>query len=145
VLFICTKTLLATFKSKQDLKFEQPDLIRVETYKYEWLRTNLTILNQLLLHFEKVCNSKWCPRMIVGLDLEFLCIVYSSKTGKQCYPMYCCTHNLETIQNLLNDHSYFYNRSDVKERRVLAFSQMFKDFHRIITPTYYNHKDVFIK
>jgi hypothetical protein len=62
--------------SKQDLKFDKPDNIGEGTYKYEWLRTYTRIFNQLLVDLGNVCNYKSCPKMTVGPDWEFLCIVY---------------------------------------------------------------------
>jgi hypothetical protein len=43
--------------SKQDLKFEKPDTMGLETYKHEWLRIYLSIFQQVLVDLGKVCDS----------------------------------------------------------------------------------------
>jgi hypothetical protein len=44
--------------TKQDLKFDKPDNIGVDTYKYEWLITYVAILNKLLVDLGKECTCK---------------------------------------------------------------------------------------
>jgi hypothetical protein len=82
--------------------------------------------------------------MTAGLDWEFLCVIHGKK-GTHCCPIDSCVHNLETIQNLFTDRSFFYDRGNIKGRSVIAFSQMFKNIHRMIAHTYYSHKDIFNK
>jgi hypothetical protein len=62
--------------SKQDLKFEKPDYMSEDTYKYEWLRTYTAMLNQLLVDLGNVCDSMSCLKMIVRFELGIL--VYSA-------------------------------------------------------------------
>jgi hypothetical protein len=70
--------------SKQGLKFDKPNWMGEETYKYEWLRTYTAILNQLLVDSGNVCDSKSCPKMTAGPDWEFLCMVHGRKKGNEC-------------------------------------------------------------
>jgi hypothetical protein len=65
--------------NKQDLKFEKPNWMGEDTYKYEWLRTYTTILNQLLVDLGNVHESKSCPNMTAVPDCEFLCVLYGKK------------------------------------------------------------------
>jgi hypothetical protein len=53
---------------KQDLKFDKPNWMGEDIYKYEWLRTYKAILNQLLVDLENVCDSMSCRRMTAGPD-----------------------------------------------------------------------------
>jgi hypothetical protein len=53
------------------------------------------------------------------------------KVKKQYYPVDYFMYNLETIQNLQADHSFFSNRSNIKGRSVPTFSQMFKTIQEI--------------
>jgi hypothetical protein len=82
--------------------------------------------------------------MTAGQDWEFLCVLHGKK-GTHCCPVDYCVHNLETIQNLLSDRTYFCFKRDIKGRSVLALPQMFKNIHRMIAHTCYYHKDVFNK
>jgi hypothetical protein len=96
--------------SKQDLKFEKPDNMSEDTYKYEWLRTYTAILNQLLVELGNVCDSELCFTMTANRDWEFLCVLHSKK-GMHCCPVDYCVHNLETIQNLLTNLLFHNSRS----------------------------------
>jgi hypothetical protein len=126
--------------SKQNPKFDKPNWIVEETYKYEWLRIYTAILNQLPVDLGNVCS---CPKITAGLDWQFLCMVHGGKKGNECWGIDYCVHNLETIQKLLIDRSYFCDRKNITGRIILAFPQMFKNIHRMITHTYYSHKDLF--
>jgi hypothetical protein len=127
--------------SKQDLKFNKPDNIGEGTYKYEWIITYLTKLNQLLLNFGMVCT---CKKMITTKDWEFWCMVHGNKNGFDCCAVDYSKHNLETFQNLLTDPSFYPDRTNIKGKDPLAFPQIFKNSHRIIAHTYH-HKDIFNK
>jgi hypothetical protein len=131
--------------SKQDLKFNKLDNMSEGIYKYEWLRTYVGILNKLFVDLGNVCDSKSCPKMTAGLDWEFLRKVHNNKKGTGCCPVDYCMHNLESFQRLLADRSFYCDRADIKGRSVLTFPQMFKYIHRMITHTYYSHKDHFNK
>jgi hypothetical protein len=128
--------------SKQDFKFDKPDNISEETYKYEWLRTYVAILNQLLVDLGKECT---CKKMIATSDWQFLCMVHGGKNGNECWAIDYCRHNLEAYQNILSDFSFYPDRTKIKGKGVLVFPQMLKNIHRIIAHTYYYHKDIFNK
>jgi hypothetical protein len=128
--------------SKQDLKFDKPDNVGEDTYKYEWLITYLTILNKLFIDLGLECT---CKKMIATENWEFRCMVYPNKTRFECCPVDCYRHNLEIFQTLLTNPSFYPNRSDIKGKGPLAFPQMFKVMHRMIAHIYYNHKDLFNK
>jgi hypothetical protein len=128
--------------SKQDLKFNKPDNIGEETYKYEWLRTYLAILNKLLIDLGSVCS---CSKMTTTEDWQFLCMVRAGKKGNECWEIDYCRHNLEAFQNILSDRTYYPDRTSTKRKGVVVFPQMFKNIHRIIAHTYYQHKDIFNK
>jgi hypothetical protein len=128
--------------SKQDLKFEKPNLMGEDIYKYKWLRTYTAIVNQLLVDLGNLCS---CPKITAGPDWEFLCIVHGGKKGMQYCPVNNCAHNLESFQTLLTDRFFYWDRGDIKGKTVQAFLQMFKNIHRMIAYTYYSHKVIFNK
>jgi hypothetical protein len=128
--------------SKQDLKFDKPDNIGEETYKYEWLITYLAILNKLLIDLGSVCT---CKKMIATKDWEFWCMAHPGKNGFECCTIDYCMHNLDTFQGLLTNPSFYPDRTDIQGRSVQAFPQMFKNMHRIIAHIYHHHKDLFNK
>jgi hypothetical protein len=127
--------------SKQDLKFDKPNNIDIDTYKYELLRTYVVILNQLLIDLGSVCT---CSKMTATEDWQFLCMVHPGKNGFECCAVGYCIHNLDTFQCLVTNPSFFPSRSDIKGQAPLAFPQMFKVMHRMIAHIY-NHKDLFNK
>jgi hypothetical protein len=128
--------------SKQDLKFSKPDNMGEETYKYEWLRTYIIILSQLLVELGSMCS---CPKITAGTDWEFLCTMHGGKNGKECCAIDYCVHNLDSFQNILSDRTYYPDRSNIVGKCALAFPQMLKNIHRIIAYTYYSHKILFDK
>jgi hypothetical protein len=128
--------------SKRDLKFDKPDSIGEGTYKYEWLITYTTILNQLLLDLGMVCT---CSKMIATKEWEFRCMVHPGKNRFECCPVDYYRHNLEAFQSFLTNNSFYPDRSDITGKGPLAFPQIFKVIHRMIAHIYYNHKDLFNK
>jgi hypothetical protein len=89
--------------SKQDLKFDKPPNLSVDTYKYEWLITYVAILNKLLLDLGMVCT---CKKMIATKEWEFQCMAHPAKNGFECCPIDYCVHNLETYQTILTNPSF---------------------------------------
>jgi hypothetical protein len=128
--------------SKQDLKFDKPPNLSEDTYKYEWLITFVTILNQLLVDLGRECT---CSKMTAGRDWEFWCMVHPNKNGFECCPVDYWIHNLEMFQTLLTNPYFYPDRTDIKGKGPLAFPQMFKNSHRMIAHIYYNHKNLFNK
>jgi hypothetical protein len=128
--------------SKQDLKFDKPDNISEDTYKYEWLITYLAILNQLLVDLRKECT---CKKMIATSDWEFGCMVHPGKNGFECCPVDYFIHNLDTFQTLLTNPSFYPDKSDIQRKGVLAFPSIFKRIHRMIAHIYHHHKNLFNK
>jgi hypothetical protein len=97
--------------NKQDLKFNKPVNMNEDTYKYEWLRTYISILNQLLVDLGSVCDSNSCQKMTASPDLEFLCMVDGGKNGNKCCPIDYCMYNLEAYQKPLTDRSFYSDRA----------------------------------
>jgi hypothetical protein len=82
--------------------------------------------------------------MTAVLEWEFLCVLHGEK-GKQRCPANYCIPNLESVQSLLIDYFFFYDRGDIKGKSVLAFPQIFKNIYRMIVHTFYSHKDIINK
>jgi hypothetical protein len=128
--------------SKQDLKFDKPNYLGEDTYKYEWVITYVTIFNQLLLNFGFECT---CKKMIVTENWEFRCMVQVNKNGFDCFAVDYCKHNLEMFQTILTNPSFYPNRSDITGKGPSSFPKMLKNMYRIIAHTNYHHKDLFNK
>jgi hypothetical protein len=128
--------------SKQDLKFDKPNKIAEGTYQYEWLITYATILNELLVDLGKECTYK---KMTATSDWEFRCMVHPPKNGFECCAVDYCLHNLDTLQLLLTDCSFYPDRTNITGKGPLAFPQMFKRIHRMIAHIYHHHKELFNK